>query len=161
MNELEKLFERRWPNFKPEEILSPDMIELWEKKGVFPYSFCALDGLQFLRRDLGKPIIVNHSADCRRGARSIPEAVSLINEAKAQRYSFHLWCAFDISVVGMTSVQLYEAIVKSAFFFGIGVYDTFIHIDDRDVVDNKIVVWDSRTDQSVPLKTPDEIWSNT
>lgn len=126
----------RWPDFKPEELLSPTQLKLYEVKGVFPYSFRALDKLQAFRRFVGAPFLVNHEKLLRRGARSPREVFDINSETRgndrAWEYSFHLWCAFDISVPGMPTIDLFAKALAFGQWGGVGIYNTFVHCDDRD-----------------------------
>lgn len=142
LNNLEKLaaiFNVRWPNFKPEEVLSPDGLKLVHNQGVFPLQFSALDKLQGFREHLKKPFIINSDSHKRRGWRSTKENY-LINRFQ---FSFHVaGCAFDISVEGISPEEVAAEALKFGYT-GIGTYDTFTHLDTRSVID-KPILWDMR-----------------
>ena len=128
----------RWPDFKIEEVLSPIQLKMVQEKKQFPYPFEALDTLQEFRNFIGMPFLINHGELQRRGARSMQEAYDINlatrgkqNPARAWEYSFHLWCAFDISVNGMTSKELFLKALVFGKFGGVGLYDTFVHCDCR------------------------------
>lgn len=132
----EETFSTRWPAFKIEEILGPDQLDLFKRKGVFPYSFRALDKLQAFRESFGMPFIINHGDQMLRGARSMTNVWAINAQTRgkprAWEYSFHLWCAFDISVNGIAPEQLYKAALNFGQWGGVGLYNTFVHCDDRD-----------------------------
>lgn len=143
---------KRWPDFKVEEILSPDQLSLLRTKKVFPYSFASMDTLQEFRNFIGKPFLINHGTLLRRGARSMNEAYDINlttrgkqNRARAWEYSFHLWCAFDITVEGMSSLELFTLAIQFGKWGAIGLYDSFIHCDNRDSLSGEIVTWDARS----------------
>ncbi len=144
-------WQKRWPNFRVEEILSPTQQQLFERKGVIPYSFRALDKLQEFRRFVDRPFLVNqgplNGGLRRRGARSLKEVYDINREtrgaARAWEYSFHLWCAFDISVPGMEPYELWEKARLFGKWGGIGLYNTFVHVDDRDYF-GMPAIWDAR-----------------
>jgi hypothetical protein len=140
-------FSDHWPNFKVEEVLSPTQLQLFERKGVFPYSFRALDKLQEFRTFVGLPFLINHGSLERRGARSMKDVFEINSQTRgrerAWEWSFHLWCAFDISVEGMSPMDLYEKAIDFGKWGGIGIYNTFVHVDDRDWFDMP-QRWDAR-----------------
>lgn len=146
---LEAKWAERWPHFKPEEILSTEQLTLFKTKGTIAYSFRSLDKLCDFRNFLGKPILVNHAGLTRRGARSIRDAIATNRATRGSTgefgYTFHLWCAFDCSVAGMHSDDLYYEAKRFGCWGGIGVYDTFVHVDDRDTFDKIPITWDYRT----------------
>lgn len=139
------LFKTRWPNFKPQEVLSPDGLKLLEK-GIFPLRFSALDKLQAFASVLKKPVLVNHGNATRRGFRSIKDEIELNKELgrPVEQYSMHCaGIAFDLTVIGLTPEQLF----KEALFFGwvgVGIYDWGCHVDDRDGNPGN---WDERSNR--------------
>lgn len=127
-----------WPNFKPEEILSPNGLLLFGE-GVLIYSPDMLDRLEAFRAEINKPILINHKGLALRGYRSPKE-----NEmAGGKKFSMHLLgIAADCTVPDMTSAELAEHALRSELFTGIGIYDTFVHLDSRYVLDDKIRRWE-------------------
>lgn len=141
----------RWPDFKIEEILSPMQLKVLEDRKVFCYSFAAIDTLQEFRRFIGKPFLINHGDLLRRGSRSMQEAYDINlstrgkqNPARAWEYSFHLWCAFDITVEGLTNLELFNKAMEFKKWGGIGLYESFVHCDCRDSLTGEIQTWDAR-----------------
>lgn len=149
MNQLESAIRRewseRWPDFKPEELMSPVQLELLFTKRVMPYAFRALDKLQEFRVFLDKPLIINRGHHRKRGARSINEVVSLIPDFSSNptAYSFHLWCAFDISCPELPVKELYQELKDWGKFKGLGYYPEkgFVHVDDRDSFFDELTTW--------------------
>lgn len=144
---IEAYFKIRWPDFKPEEILGVDQLNLYLQKGVFAYSFKALDKLQEFRNIVGAPLRINQRGLFRRGARSTKENYEVQKNSRGSdgwEYSFHLWCAFDIDSLTVSIPDLYKAAIDSKLWGGIGLYDTWIHVDDRDNLSNKPILWDLR-----------------
>lgn len=133
MNNLDKLaaiFNVRWPDFKPEEVLSPDGLKLVHNQGVFPLQYFALDKLQAFREHLGKPFQINDNVNKRRGWRSVKENYDL----NRYQFSFHVaGCAFDVSVDGLTPEEVKEAALDFGYT-GVGVYKTFTHLDTRALI---------------------------
>lgn len=83
-----------------------------------------IKGLQELRDYLGMPIIVNSGTRC-------PEHNAAVG---GTRNSYHVkGYAADIRVDGLTPKELARAAeqVKVFRYGGIGLYDTFIHVDVR------------------------------
>jgi uncharacterized protein YcbK (DUF882 family) len=142
MNNLDKLariFSLRWPNFEPEEVLSPDGLKLVHNQGVFPLQYQALDKLQSFREHLRKIFIVNTGQHKRRGWRSVKENFDL----NRHNFSFHVaGSAFDVTVEGMTSEDVAKE-AKDFGFTGIGTYNSFTHLDYRALIE-KPIVWDLR-----------------
>lgn len=146
---IRESWKARWPHFSPEELLSDEQVRLLDKKGTIPYSFRALDKLETFREFLKAPIIVNKGGSRLRGARSLREVyhTNRVTRKPGEEwgYSFHLWCAFDINVVGLSPLQVMDKAVESKLWGGIGVYNSFTHIDDRDSFVAAPVLWDYRT----------------
>lgn len=141
---------KRWPDFKVEEVLSNDQLFLLDTKGVFPYSFRALDKLQAFRSFCDAPLQVNALGKRRRGSRSLHEIYEINRETRGKErgwdYSFHAWCAFDVSSTSISVPDLYRLAVSFVHgalgaWGGIGLYKTFIHVDDRDVLNGKQTIW--------------------
>ena len=127
-----------WDDFKPQEILSPDGLARYEEGQLF-FSPVMLDNLQAFRQLIQKPILVNHAGLKFRGYRSPSEN----RKAGGKPQSIHLLgLAADCTVPDMTSGELAERAEKSGIFTGIGVYDTFVHLDCRYVLDNIIRKWE-------------------
>lgn len=135
----------RWPFFTPEEIFSPDQLELFVNKGVCPYSFRSLDKLHDFRRFVDLPLMVNTPQHRRRGSRSLREVheINLDTRAPAEEwgYSFHLWCAFDITCPILDTLDLYHKALEFKLWGGIGLYPNFIHCDDRDNLTGITTTW--------------------
>lgn len=142
---------KRWPHFTPTELLSTEQLWLFEHKGVIPYSFRALDKLETFREFVNTTIIVNKDGNRLRGARSLREVYHTNKQSrkvgKEWGYSFHLWCAFDINIPGFSPFQVMGLALDSKLWHGVGVYDTFTHIDDRDTFSGTAVTWDYRKEK--------------
>ena len=145
---------QRWPSFDIEEVLSPDQLVLFKTKGVFPYSFRAMDKLQEFRNYVGVPLLINHGGSTHRGARSMQDVYEINKRTRGLdrgwEYSFHLWCAFDLTPQDLKklSIQgLYNAALSFNKWGGIGRYDTFVHVDDRDNLSGVTTLWDTRINQ--------------
>lgn len=136
---------RQWlllfPSFELSEILSPDGINQVLETRQIPISKHAMEKLQKFRDFLGVPIRVNHAGQNLRGYRSSKENSSIRGAAK---FSYHmLGMAFDISVDGMSTEALFEK-AKQFGWSGIGLYDTWVHIDDRITLFAQPSTWDGR-----------------
>lgn len=86
----------------------------------------ALDKLQALRDRIGKPVVVHSAARCpayNRRVGGAPQSQHISVASKPSR-------AFDVSVAGMTPADV-ARIAAEVGFDGIGLYDTFTHMDDR------------------------------
>ena len=139
LEKLTKIFDVRWPNFKPEEVLSPDGLLMVQNHQVFPVQFSAMDRLQSFREHLDKPFTINVGVFQRRGWRSVKENF----DVNRYDFSFHVaGCAFDLSVDGMSIDQLAEEAERFGYT-GIGKYYTWVHIDTRNIID-KPIIWDRR-----------------
>lgn len=138
----------RWPSFRPQEILSTTQLKLFEERGVIVYSFRALDKLEIFRKRIAVPLLINHGDLHLRGARSLKEVFETNSATRGADekwgYSFHLWCAFDISSPQLTPIQLRQEAIESKLWGGIGLYDSFVHIDDRDHFGDTPALWDYR-----------------
>lgn len=132
----------RWPNFSKEELLSPDGLLLLSK-GVMPLRIESVDKLQEFRDSLKLPLIVNSPFHLHRGFRSPEENRRIYQHLRVKsdkdklflpadnRFSYHVQgCAFDLSCPDLTVGQLYLK-AKDFGWKGIGIYKTFLHVDDR------------------------------
>lgn len=143
-------WKRLVPNFELEELASPAVIEerLHERESFIYSAVC----LQQFRYFVDVPLLVNHGNHHLRGMRTRAEQDGLIARglSSAQR-SYHLdGRAFDISTTRYNiSTLLYELERfndRYALFGGIGIYDTFLHVDTRPAQQNvRAVVWDNRS----------------
>lgn len=112
MTALDDLFRSRWPNFSASrEIACHHCGEIY----IHPQ---ALDALQWARRAIGKPLVINSAHRCRWWN-------ALIG---GRPLSQHLKLAFDISLKGHDKAELLD-VLRQAGFRGFGYYQTFIHVD--------------------------------
>lgn len=132
----------RWPSFTPDEVLSPRGLYKLHHNGLLLLQPHALDALQNFRNNLRKPFYINglKTGSLHRGYRDCME-----NErAGGQPHSYHMQgLAFDVTVKDVTSEELYE-LAKDFGWKGIGLYDTFVHMDLRSSLTGRIYTWDSR-----------------
>lgn len=128
---------KKWPNFSLEEVLSPDGLAVLVL-GYLPIQVLLMDKLEELRRSVKKPVLINYGRLRLRGYRSISENARVEMAAKN---SWHCkGCAADVTVEGLTPHEVGELAAKIGFT-GIGIYDTFTHIDVRF---GEIARWDYR-----------------
>lgn len=126
-----------WPDFTPAEVLSPDGMRMLETQDTLLYSPLMLTCLQQFRFKIQQPILINHAGLKLRGFRSCKE-----NATVGKEFSMHiLGIAADCSVKGMTPSELAEKAKKSGLFTGIGVYQTFVHLDIRPILTHRIREW--------------------
>jgi len=128
----------RWRYFTPEEVLSPDGLEQYAR-GILLISPTLLDHLEALRSKLKHPLRVNHNGLKFRGYRSPHENYSIVG---GEKYSYHMQgLAADISCYQVSQEQFLGAIRSLGAFRGIGIYDTFVHVDIRHSLTNAEVSW--------------------
>jgi len=130
-----------WPDFQPEEVLSPHGLSLLRTQSTLLYSPIMLTALQQFRRQLTLPILINHAGLTLRGYRSCSENL----QASGKAQSMHLLgIAADCSVKGMFASELAAKARKSGLFSGIGLYKQagFVHLDIRCTTDGRIVFWE-------------------
>jgi uncharacterized protein YcbK (DUF882 family) len=138
---MEDIF-KRWGNFTKEELLSPGGLLLLSK-GVLPLRVESVDKLQAFRETVNRPLFVNMPFHHYRGFRTPEENRRIYQkfrivsdkdkdfDSSDNRFSYHLQgCAFDITCPEMEIGELYLA-AKEFGWRGIGIYKTFIHVDDR------------------------------
>lgn len=103
----------RWKNFTPREFAS-------KRDGEFYWHPRTFDAIQRARDSFGRPLIVNsaHRSWLRNAA---------IGGAPR---SAHLFIAIDVSTIGYSRADVYQALV-SAGFESFGFYVNFIHADLR------------------------------
>ena len=128
IKEIRRRWLLRFPNFEMSEVLSPDGVALVLKTGQIPINQNAMAKLQAFRVWLNRPIKVNSDKLKLRGFRSSTENKGIKGAAN---FSFHLLgMAFDISADGMSTQELFDK-AKEFGWGGIGLYDTWVHVDDR------------------------------
>ncbi len=138
------MWEARWPLFEPKEVLSPDGLEHFAKGNMVMWPWF-LDRVQSLRRFIGKPFLINHGSLKLRGWRSLHE-----NKMIDGKLYHPMGVAVDVTVKGMTSLELGRA-AKLYGFHGIGLYDTFTHMDMRPRLGELQYLWDFRTEKTGEL----------
>jgi len=127
-----------WEHFKPEEVLSPDALKLWESAGICLVSPKLLALLSVLRDSLNKTLLINHAGLRHRGFRSYVENL----EVGGKPHSMHLLgLAADVTVTGMSQEDLAKAAEEEGFS-GIGIYPTFVHMDVRYTPGRKLTKWE-------------------
>lgn len=97
-----------------------------------------LDKLQDFRSFLDREFLVNHGSLRLRGWRSLRE-----NEKIGGKLFHPFGVAADITVIGMDSEAVFRA-AKEFGFHGVGLYDTFVHVDMRPRLNDEVVTWDYR-----------------
>lgn len=134
-------WERLSPYFEMEEVISPDGLAVYHNTQQIVTDRIALLMLNGFRSYLGKPITVNSGANQHRGYRS-PRENAAINGAAD--LSFHMQGkAFDISCKEISCLEIFHK-ARAYGWKGIGLYDTWVHVDNRWTVDNQPVTWDKR-----------------
>ena len=128
----------KWDKFKPEEVLSPYGIIKWRGKGELLIQPSLLDFLSKFRQVVDKPMLINHGDLKYRGYRDWHEN----KKVDGTQHSYHMQgLAVDVTVRDMKPEDLYAAAIDFGWK-GVGLYDTFVHMDLRNTAD--VVVWDSR-----------------
>lgn len=130
-----------WPDFKPEEVLSPMGLKAYQEQGVLLFSPLMLSCLQQFRQKLQLPMLINHAGLKLRGYRSCAEN----KQAGGVDQSMHLMgLAADCTVLGLSVAELAEKAEKSNLFSGLGVYidKGFVHLDARLTTDGRIRKWE-------------------
>ena len=120
----------RWPHFSPQELACKHCGEL-------PHNLdhLLLDKLELLRQSVGRALRVNSGYRCR-----IHNTI-----VGGSAYSQHKNLAVDLSIHGQDPRKLYDEAVALGFL-GIGLGDSFIHLDMRNKIDGyqppkKLTVW--------------------
>ena len=142
------------PSFKPEELLSPSLLD----KGLYsaldlPSAIFLQEFRDYLSHGYSCGLLVNHGASRHRGVRSLQDqaAINAAYPKSAETFSFH--CAgkaWDITPVPLNSKKLIItmselATIAVAFGWGgVGTYNTFVHVDTRNLVNGKPTLWDYR-----------------
>jgi hypothetical protein len=134
-----KAWKERWPNFSPGEVLSPAGHALYSQKGLLVIQPHAMDFLQSFRNQIGKRFFINggHTGSLYRGYRDCWEN----KRAGGVDHSYHLQgLAFDVSIEDTSPERVFE-LAKEFGWKGIGLYETFVHMDLRPRLDGDVVTW--------------------
>lgn len=126
--------------FKPEEILSPDGLQQYDK-GNFLIQGFALKSLNVIRENIEEPIYINHAGLKYRGYRSPDENAILEGSADFSRHVQGI--AFDCTITS----EAWERLALAAILAGakgIGYYPekNFMHIDFR--TSEQVICWVSK-----------------
>jgi hypothetical protein len=134
---------KQFPHFKPEEFFSPEGLRLFYS-GIIPCDLGILYELERLRTNLNKEgdrlrgliphgeevkLYINHGKEDLRGFVTPQEWYIRRKKSPGQKFSFHLWCAADVS----SNLQPYEVFkaAKRLNFGGVIKYDWGVHLDLR------------------------------
>lgn len=141
---IEAYWSKRWPNFKPEEVLSPDGLAQLAK-GNMMFSPDVLDLAQAFRVYINMALFCNHAGLSNRGYRSPEENARIKGSGKFSRHVQGI--ALDLSCYGMALDKLFNA-AKSFQWRGrgwtaIGIYTrkNFIHVDERMIFEGEKRIW--------------------
>ena len=120
----------RWPHFHPAELACKHCGELPEVLDTE-----LLDRLEILRKVIDRPLRINSGHRCRQHNLLVGGAA----------YSQHKSLAVDLSLTGHDPLNLFSH-ARNLGFLGIGLGDSFIHLDMRREVDGhqparKLTVW--------------------
>jgi len=126
------------PSFEPPELLSPKGMSYFDRgHAVITPSFML--HLQGFRNHMASPFFVNHGESKLRGYRGAYEAIGV------SFGPYHMMgVAADVTVPNV-DVEVVAKEAKKFGFRGIGIYDTFTHIDLRPRLVDKVFEWDNRT----------------
>lgn len=127
---------KRWPNFRPEEVLSPQALVIWKQSGNLLINPHAMDMLEEWRSKVGR-ILVNNDRLTLRGYRSPEENLS-VGGAKFSRHVQGI--AFDTTPLDMDLHQ-YHRLALEFGWGGVGLYRTFVHLDTRPILRGRIFSW--------------------
>lgn len=124
-SEMEKAWARRFPNFKPSEVLSFDGLTCLKDHGKWMVNLEVLDLLQELRTKLG-PLQINS------GYRSFRENT----KADGKIFSSHIQGnAFDVTPLACSLDELVSAAKDVGFTYVYANYErNYVHMDWRPVV---------------------------
>lgn len=130
MDGLLKVEDWRWPHFKPSELACRCCGNLPDELDEV-----LLDNLEIYRVLVGKPLRINSGHRCRKHNLKVGGAA----------YSQHKRLAVDISLYGHDPLNLYKLALEVGFL-GIGLGETFIHLDMRNEIDGyqppkKLTIW--------------------
>lgn len=119
------------PYFAPVEILSPSILAVPAAWGLVDAE--ALGMLNAFRRELGRPLLVNHAGLKLRGVRSASEQLEVVRKYGGALMSQHVaGRAFDLTCPGLTVGKL-AALARDFGWHCVGSYPSknFVHVDRR------------------------------
>ena len=156
----------RWKYFSPEEVLSPDGLNMYRNRNTIKLQGFALDNLESLREYVSCPIMCNHGGLQRRGWRSTRENKiigGVANSPHVQGIAFDLTC-YDTGLTQFLKLVLYHTKREisnnignlHAGVRGLGIYPTknFLHVDYRTLPaksEDYVVVWNGENRRSCIL----------
>ena len=109
------IWSQRWPNFSASEVACKGSGEVWIE--------CeAMDKLQKMREIVGVALFIT-------SAYRTPEHNKKVGGSPNSQHVQGR--AFDIKTRAKWGAAELEAVAKAVGFTGIGLYDTFIHVDNR------------------------------
>jgi len=138
------------PSFKPAELISPDLLANGIMHGLDLQAAMKLQRFRDrIHQMTGEGFLINHGTHYRRGVRSLnDQRVLAARYGAAELYSHH--CsgkAFDVSLTSWAnySPEWLADKAREFHYSGIGLYDTFVHVDTRDAINGQITFWDKRS----------------
>lgn len=135
------VWSERWPNFPPEEVLSPDGLASYNKDGYIHVRPEAMDFLQRFRTWLNAPIKINLPEHPLRGYRSPKENVL----ARGAPLSGHTQgISFDASPVPPMTMPQFLAKAKEFGWPRIIIYPTWLHLDIVSTEEEKQIILQGR-----------------
>lgn len=146
---IEHVFADRWPNFRPKEVLSPGCFAAADNDDelIGFIDEVAMDCLQALRDEMKCALYVNIGNHRRRGVRTFKEQLTIAKvQNAAKEIPQHCFGrAFDVTpeVIKDGWQEELAAMAQKIGFTGIGLYETFVHMDIRTVID-EVITWDAR-----------------
>lgn len=133
-------WEKRFPNFSPEEVLSPIALQRYETGQVIGIDLLSLDLLQEFRKYVDFPLFVNYRGLNLRGYRTPKEHAALGHGSSMSPHCRGQ--AFDVTAEGLPTHSLMTIAHDFGKWKGIGQYNTFVHLDTWDRYgDGRITKW--------------------
>lgn len=130
-------WEKRWPNFKPTELLSPSGLLYYAGRQTLFVQPHFIDFLQAFRTEIGKSFLINHGNLKYRGYRSPKEN----QQVGGTENSLHVQgLAVDVTIPGIIPEKVGQLALDFGFT-GVGVYETFTHLDIRTKLNNAATTW--------------------
>ena len=130
-------WESRWPDFKPEEVLNPSGLELFNSRGECLINENAMDYLQKFRRHVRYALKCNYASMRHRGFRNEVENKGV----DGKPFSFHmLGLAFDLTASEVDNEVLWRDAINFGWH-GVGLYRSWVHVDLRPLMGMPMRRW--------------------
>jgi hypothetical protein len=153
-SEIDYFLQQHCPCMTAHELYSPMQLDYASRKGAHVLtgatSIQHLKNLQKLRVTVGVPLLINHGRFKLRGFRHFLEQLQLLQQdiTHSEMSTHVLMMGTDCTFDGLSTTVFWERYKDKEClnaFNGRGLYNTFMHLDSRNLINGRKRFWDFRS----------------